>query len=372
MTDPLKPLDLPLQALLPVTVGPELDGHSGTNRATPGLCQIGATDDVAAIAVWLAEFAHSPHTFRSYRKEALRLLGWATRVRRKPISSLTREDVLAYEAFLANPVVAEWNDEGAPAVRLSPDSQRQAMGIAGGLFTYLVNAGYLAGNPWTLRRRRKSAPRVRQVERYLDQAQWAAVLAFIETLPHQTRRGRQYYERARWTVRFVYDPALRVSEAAQARAGDFVRRRGKWWLRVQGKGGVYGEVPIREELMAEFARYRTFHGLPPTPSTLETTPVILSIAGRVEECLTPATVYLIVKDVFARAADALAASDPITAAVLRRASTHWLRHAAASHQADSGTDLRHIQKNLRHASIETTAIYLHTADDVRHRDTTGE
>ena len=155
---------------------------------------------------------------------------------------------------------------------------------------------------------------MRQVERYLDQAQWTAVLEFIETLPQAGRRERQHYERARWVVRFLYDTALRVSEAAQ---------------------------------------------------------VILSIAGRAEDCLTPTAVYLIVKDAFGQTADALGESDPVTAAVLRRASTHWLRHTAASHQADSGTDLPHIQKNLRHASIETTAIYLHTTDDARHRDTTG-
>jgi len=370
------PVPLPNPSLLlqlPVALGPESDGRSGANRARiPGLCQIDADDDVAAIGVWLAEFAHSPHTFRSYRKEALRLLGWTTRVRRKAVSSLTREDVLAYEAFLAEPMPADVLDEEAsPGGALSASSQRYAMGVVGGLFTYLVNAGYLAGNPWTLRRR-KRLPRVRQVERYLDHAQWTAVLNFIERLPQASRRERQHYERVRWVVRFLYDTALRVSEAAQARSNDFVRRRGKWWLRVLGKGGVYGEVPIRDELMADLARYRTFHGLTSTPSPLETTPVILSITGRAEDCLTPTAVYLIVKDAFGLASDALATSDPVTAAVLRRASTHWLRHTAASHQADSGTDLRHIQKNLRHASIETTAIYLHAEDDARHRDTTGE
>ena len=244
------------------------------------------------------------------------------------------------------------------------------MGIVAGLFTYLVNAGYLAGNPWTLRRR-KNLSRPRQIERYLDHAQWNAVLRFIETLPQGRMRERQHYERARWVVRFLYDSALRVAEAANARGNDFVRRRQTWWLRVLGKGGVVGEVPVSEELMADLARYRAFHRLAPTPSALDTTPVIVSVAGRANRCLTPTAVYLIVKDVFSRAADALASADPITAAVLRKASTHWLRHTAASHQADAGTDLRHIQKNLRHASIDTTAIYLHAEEDARHRDTTS-
>jgi integrase len=372
------PVGLPSATLvLPSPLGPELDGRSGSNRAhVPGLCQIDADDDVSAIGVWLAEFAYSPHTFRSYRKEALRLLSWATGVRRKAVSSLTREDVLAYEAFLAEPNSAPMvdpatlaGDEAIPGASLSATSQRYAMGVVGGLFNYLVNAGYLAGNPWTLRRR-KRPPRARQVERYLDQAQWTAVLDFIETLPQKTRRERQHYERARWVMRFLYDTALRVSEAAQARGSDFVRRRGKWWLRVLGKGGVYGEVPVSDTLMADLARYRTFHGLPPTPSTLENIPMILSIAGRAEDCLTSTAVYLMVKEVFGLASATLAPSDPATAASLRRASTHWLRHTAASHQADAGTDLRHIKKNLRHASIETTALYLHAEDDARHRDTT--
>jgi site-specific recombinase XerC len=37
-----------------------------------------------------------------------------------------------------------------------------------------------------------------------------------------------------------------------------------------------------------------------------------------------------------------------------------------------GNDLRCIQKNLRHASIETTAIYLHAKDDARHAETTAK
>lgn len=55
---------------------------------------------------------------------------------------------------------------------------------------------------------------------------------------------------------------------------------------------------------------------------------------------------------------------------MRRASTHWLRHTAATHQAEDGTPIHHIQQNLRHSSIGTTSIYVHAEEDARHASTT--
>src|SRR3546814_16160227 len=104
----------------------------------------------------------SSHTFRSYRKEATRLLLWATQVRGKPVSSLTREDVIAYEAFLAQPP-ATWCDDGLARrgehrrLFVGPLDERtrpQALGISGGLFNYSVRAGHLAGRPVVLPARR--------------------------------------------------------------------------------------------------------------------------------------------------------------------------------------------------------------------------
>jgi integrase/recombinase XerC len=199
---------LPLpDALAVIPLAPALDGRHGSNRARGGVCQIGAETDLDAVRLWLAEYADSPHTLRSYRKEAARLLLWAARVPGKPLSGLTCEDLLAYEAFLASPAL-EWVEPGLPRRGpghrlfegpLSARSVRQALGILSGLFGYLVAAGYLAGNPLALRRRRSraSTPRRAAVERYLDHRLWQAVLDFVETLPQETRRERQHYERAR-------------------------------------------------------------------------------------------------------------------------------------------------------------------------------
>ena len=364
-----------------IDLSPALNGSNGSNRAQSGVRQTAADTDVDAVRLWLAEYADSPHTLRNYRKEALRLLIWATQGLNKPMSSLNREDLLMYEAFLANPST-EWIDPVLPRRGsnrrlfdgpLSPDSVRQAMGILSGLFGYLVAAGYLAGNPLALRRRRNKLSNGRRstVERYLDHALWQSVLDFIETLPNETPREQQHYERTRWLFRFIYGASLRASEAAQAKSSDLSQRRGNWWLHVVGKGGTEGDVPMSDELMADLARYRQFHGLSALPSPLETTPLIMSVAGRTDQFLTSTAIYLVVKEIFRRAAIALDDTDPASAATLRRASTHWLRHTSATHQADAGNDIRFIQKNLRHASIETTSIYLHAEDDMRHEKTTG-
>jgi len=357
-----------------------LSGVNGANRApaqTPR--QIAANDDLAAIGVWLAEYTDSPHTLRSYRKEVERLVMWTTQVRGKAVSSLMREDVLAYESFLANPPPG-WCDEALGrrgdhrrllAGPLSERSRRQALGILAGLFQYLVRGGYLAGSPFALqprrRRRGQAAPRI---ERFLDRPLWLDVLADVEGWPQGTTRERQRYERARWVLRLLYATALRVSEAARAHDGDLHQVRGRWWLRVVGKGGVEGHIPLSDALMEDYARYRSFLGLPAALGAPPHRPLICGIAGHAQP-LTSTAVYLVVKDAFGRIAATWEATQPERAGQLRRASTHWLRHTAASHQADDGMPLHHIQRNLRHSSIATTSLYLHAEDDARHASTTA-
>ena len=364
--------------VLPQALPPALSGCVGTNRAPASVArQIEANDDVAAIGLWLAEYHDSPHTFRSYRKEAERLLLWATQVRGKPVSSLTREDVIAYEAFLAHPP-ATWCDDGLArrgehrrllVGPLAERSRRQALGILAGLFNYLVRAGYLAGSPFVLQRRRARRGTRRTIERYLDRALWEDVLRVVDSWPQHTARERQRYERVRWVLRFLYETALRAAEAAATDENDFHHIRGRWWLHTVGKGGVEGTIPLSDGLMEDFARYRRFYGLSTVPAMDGNASAILGIAGR-SSPLTPTAVYQIVKDAFRRVANTLQEENGAKAARVRRASTHWLRHTAATHQAEDGTPIHHIQQNLRHSSIGTTSIYIHAEEDARHASTT--
>jgi site-specific recombinase XerD len=371
-----------------VVITPDLNGRNGTNRATGNRPQIAAQNDIDAIKAWLARFVDTKTTFDNYRKEAERLLLWSTVQLQKPLSSLTHEDLLVYQHFLGDPQpVARWvmrdgrkfgrsHPEWRPfAGPLSPSSQRQAIIILNTLFSWLVNAGYLAGNPLSLSRQRtrKAKPRV---TRYLEEDLWAEVKATIDAMPREADREREHYLRTRWLFSLLYLCGLRISEVVGNTMGGFFCRRDKdgeerWWLEIIGKGDKTRIVPATNELMVELARYRREKGLSPFPVHAEDVPLLLPI-GTQQRHMTRGAVHALVKQVFQDTADRLRLRgsnfEPIATRV-ELASAHWLRHTAGSHMANSNVDLRHVRDNLGHESITTTSGYLHSSDDARHRET---
>jgi site-specific recombinase XerD len=365
---------LPLERIeLPVT----LDGRYGRNRAARGShCQLSARNDIEAIHAWLAEFRDSPRTQRHYRKEAERLLLWAIIERGKALSDLTREDCVGYEEFLSDPQPEQrWCGPRAPRFSaswrpflgpLSATSQRTTLLVINSLFSYLVKAGYLAGNPLALMRRIKRGEinSTQGVERFLERAQWQAILDVVDAMSKDTERQRRHYERARFLLALLYLLSPRVSEIAGHTMASFVEIRGRWWWQIIGKGQKPARVPVNQDMLAALRRYRESYDLDPFPTPSDATPLVMNLSGTAG--ISDNMIYRIIKKLVTNAADKLASQDPYQAEKLRRASTHWLRHTSITHQADSGMELRHLQRNARHAKLDTTGLYLHAEEDEWH------
>lgn len=354
-----------------------LDGREGTNRGPRRRAQIKADNDLDAIKAWLAEFADSPNTLRSYRKEAERLLLWSLFDRHCPLSSLRREDLITYEAFLADPRPrTRWCGKRTP--RQSPDwrpfegplraeSRRQTMIVLNALFSYLVQAGYLAGNPLALVRRRKRRGRRSAWhgnERNIDHESWTFTLKALDELPEGTDRERAEKERLRFLLAALYLLGPRVSELATHTMGSLYRRNGRWWWRVVGKGEREAKVPANDDFVAALKRYRKFLGLTSTPSPADPTPMILNITGT--RGISANMIYRLIKKFFAHVAVEAEHRLPDSVDLFNRVSTHWLRHTSITHQADAGIELRYLSRNARHARLETTGIYLHAEDKKWH------
>jgi site-specific recombinase XerD len=333
---------------------------------------ISAHSDTEAVLVWLAEYAQRPATLRSYRKEAERFLLWLNS-RQQSLAEVKREDVHDYRRFLAHPHPAEqWIGPAVPRSHpqwrpltgpLSASSIDHAFTILGGLYSYLNHAGHLNGNPFRLHK----APRQRRtVEngRFFDADCWAHICHTLQTLPADSPRQVAHRERAIWAFSLLYYSGARRSEASAARMGDMHQKRGNWWWRVHGKTGT-GDIPVSPPLLAALQRYRLHLGLSPLPASQEDTPLLCRLGdGRgAQQGISDKALYLLIKEILQRAAEQ--APDAMRP-TLQQASTHWLRHTAATHQLDAGISLLMVSQNLRHGSIQTTRRYLHSEDDARH------
>lgn len=350
-----------------------LDGRDGKNRAVGSHAQIDAQDDIAAIHSWLYRFVDSPRTLSNYRKEVERIWHWSTKELKKPLSSLTHEDMMRYRVFMARPSASWVNPVKLPrkhkdwrpfAGPLTPASIRQAEIVVNALFTWLVEAGYLAGNPLSLSRRKKTHA-AKHVSRYLTQDQWKLLVESVESMPKETDLEKRAYARTRWVIRLAYITGMRISEMCENTMGGFEDRKGKggrrrWFLTLIGKGEKIRTVPATSELIEEMTAYRLSVGLPKYPVPGEGTALILPLRNTERQGITRSSLHLIMKGIFARAAGS---SSPEDAAKLDMASAHWLRHSRGSHLAAAGVQLNSIRELLGHASLTTTSIYLHGEED---------
>lgn len=271
--------------------------YQGTELARP----LADPGDQQLIELWV--YGRSPHTVRAYRRDAGRLLEETGR----PLRQLNLADLQAFAQTLAD---------------LAPSTQARILSSIKSLLTFGHRTGYLPVNVGAALR---LPPRKTTLaERILDKAAVTQLLASAET------------PRDRALLRLLYLAGLRVSEACALRWRDLQARGSAGLVTVFGKGGKTRVIALRPAIWQELQQLRD--------GAKAGAPVFESRQGGQ---LSPSQARRIVKAAVARAS------------LPAEVSPHWLRHAHATHALKAGADLKLVQATLGHASIATTAIYLH-------------
>ena len=244
-----------------------------------------------------------------------------------------RADLLDAAASLRGPLAAAAEAAlrrylvGLSQAGRSPRTAARRLSALRHFFRFLLRDGVRADDPTE----RLDAPRAgRRLPKYLTEAEVAALLAAVSSLPPP----RAAMMRA--ALELLYATGLRVGELLALRAAAL--RSDAALLVVRGKGGKERVVPLSDAARAAASLLPARD--PPSPWLFP---------GREPgQALTRQGFALLLKQV------ALAAGlDPA------RVSPHVLRHCFASHMLARGADLRSLQLLLGHADIATTEIYTH-------------
>jgi site-specific recombinase XerD len=347
---------------LPAAVVSRLSGRHGRNRSVQGegaASGIVAEDDRAAIQAWIAARAGSSLTAKMYEREAERFVLWCVLERGQALSDATTEDCRAYMDFLAD-VPAHWIGGGRLprlslgwrpfAKPLSVASQRLAVTILNALFTWLVQARYLASNPWVLVNRKLGDDRAQDddiTSRAFTPQAWTAMLQQLRHAPDTAAN-----QRLRWLLPFVEATGLRAAELIQAQRQHLKPTAKGWLLRVHGKGRRNRTVPVSSSAMEATQLYFKQRGLN-FDEALPHMPLLAS-AVDFEHGISYASLY----ETFTRFVKRVAkTAPPDQRQQLERGSTHWLRHTHATRAAERGMPADILQENLGQGDPRTTARY---------------
>ena len=241
---PLANLDWPMQ----------LKGSDGIFRSSEPNTYM-ASNDAEAIGFWLSEYKNkSPRTFEAYSRFVEWLVLWSVVEHRKPISSLTRPDLMSFKEFLLSPP-AHWIQnarvtKGSKLWRplrgpLSASSVESAMRAISAMFSALRESNYLTANV------AKGLVSTRRDDIKLDTTKSLSnqdvevVGATILSMPDSPRKNR-----FRALLLLLQTTGLRRSELVQLKWSDLKRARTDnnesdvWQVSFLGKGMKARTLPI--------------------------------------------------------------------------------------------------------------------------------
>lgn len=288
----------------------------------------------------------SKRTIPSYEQNVRIFLDWLdSETDIKSLAEVTPELLASYQ-------VALLSAETRSGAHLATGTQHTRLTVLKSFFRYLAREGKLLTNP-------AAGLQLPKKRRHLPQAHLTAkeAIRLIEGIETKTPVGL----RDRAIVEVFYATGIRNAELRALAVSDFDPAEGTLTVRA-GKGGKDRVVPLgpvaaavvsdyiaqaRPTLMSGSSwtwRSKEIHARRWKKPPRGITHLFVSQWGFP---LHPPVVISIVKRAAARVG------------IRKSIAPHRLRHACATHMLKGGADIRHIQKLLGHASLQTTQVYTH-------------
>jgi len=243
----------------------------------------------------------SPRTVKEYRSDIELFI---KRVGNKPVEEVKTADLILFRSSL----------------KCSPSLINRRISALNSFFNFLVDMELLPKNPV------KPSLRIKKVNQNVPEA------LTREEVERVLEEARKRGERDYLMFKVILYCGLRISELLSLTADSIVNHKGRYVLRVIGKGNKERFIPLKESLARELLSYSDRVG-----------------GGR----LFPLT-YQGAKYVFNKVKERTGI----------KIHPHKLRHTFATFLVESGVDIRVIQAFLGHASPNTSARYAKVRDEV--------
>lgn len=328
-----------------------------------------ARSDAQVIVEW-TKLARG-HNKIAREKEARRFAKWMME-RGFGLRELKASDLMAYYDFLLDPP-SEWVGPSLPfrkkdgslnkrwrplAGPMNAKSLNQTKVLLGCLFEYLAAIQWLPANLTRLTATERLSGSVTHLIKIAsEECMEYLEKGFFDRWDASSKLEIERKCRAKMIIKTLYVTALRREEAVKVKMSDFSPIRGKWYLRVVGKGQKEALIAVPDSYMSELANYRSFFGFSPLyPEKFSLEPLFFKLKGDFGP-LTPEALYKEIKFICKLAASLC--DNQAISQELKSLSTHWFRHTAATKMMRENVPLRVVQAHLRHADPKTTAQYSH-------------
>ncbi len=276
--------------------------HSDQDRSEDQI-QPQADNDTQVVKLWI--HGRSPYTQVAYLADIVRFFDFV----KTSIKTTTLGDLQIYADHLIK--------EG-----YKPSSQHRILASVKSLFSFAQKIGYIQFNP----AKALHSPKLRDelTSRILSEAEVQRII------------GMENHPRNKLILRVLYCGGIRVSELCRLKWKDLQGRDDFGQMSIFGKRGKTNTIIIPEPLWSDLLAFKK--------DAPDEAPVFRSRKGG---CLSSVQVWRIVKKSAKRAG------------IKKAVSTHWFRHAHASHALDRGAKISLVKETLNHSSISTTGKYLH-------------